>query len=248
MTILSGLRGRIEQRYLLVYRVDPAAAAPLLPDDSTPLVYRGSTLVTLCLTRQEAPWNRIVSWPRRTRDHMAWRVPVERGDPPRRAVWVARRETSSWLAARFSGALTRGTYRHARFAMRDDGARIDLAVALGGGTEVLSLRARRTGELRGSIFATARQAHEYLAFAGPVHPPDPLAPMLDRLDVGDGWSVEPLEVETMHVPRFEDLGLFPEGTVEFDSLFQLTQVQRVGLRRLALVEDDGLELATPTSG
>ena len=69
-----------------------------------------------------------------------------------------------------------------------------------------------------------------------------------RLDVGDGWSVEPLEVETMHVPRFEDMGLFPEGTVEFDSLFQLTQVQRVGLRRLALVEDDGLELATPTSG
>lgn len=246
MTLLDGLRGRIELRYLLVHRVDPEAVAPLLPSDSTPLVHRGSTLVTLCLTRQQAPWNRWLSWPRRVRDHLAWRIPVERGDPRRRAVFVARRETSSWLVARFHGAVTRGTYRHSRFQMEDDGVHVRLQVELRGGTEVLRVHARRGGELRGSIFATARQAHEYLAFAGPVRPPDPLAPLLDRLDVGDGWSVEPLAVDDIRVPRFADLGMFPEGSVEFDSLFRLTQVQRLGLRALDPVE--GLELAAPSGG
>lgn len=245
---ISSLRGRVQCRYLMVYRVDPAVAAPLLPEGSSPHVFRGSTLIVLCYTHLVGASSRLLPrWLRGQSDHLAWRIPVVRDGV--RGVWIPRRDTSSWVSVRFSGALSQGTYHLARFELEDGEGRLRLRVSAGG-EEVLYLAAEHAGELRGSLFSTTRQAHEYLAEAGAVNPPDPLAPALDRLDVGTGNTVEPLLVRELRIPRFEDVGLFPRGSVEFDCCLRLTNARRTDPLRVSELRplEVPLEGAVPSRG
>jgi len=247
MSLITDLRGRIERRYLVVYRVDPDAAALLVPTGAHPLEYHGATLVSLCYTRLAAARSPLLPRSLRSaRHHLAWRIPIQKGEEARRGVWVPRRETSSWLSARCSGALSRSEYHQARFELNDDDASLQLTVLRHPDELVLSLRARRGGELRGSIFATPRQAREYMAGDGPVTPPDPLAPLLDRLHVEDDCTLEPLAVDEVHVPGFEDGVLLPAESADFDSLFCVTPVRRA--QNAAPSQVEGIEAMLPTGG
>ncbi len=229
MGVIAALRGRIGSRYVVVYRVDPRAAAALLPAGARPATVRGSTPVALCYTRLEGARRRWI--PRRIdgrSDHLAWRVPVEDEQAGRPVVHVVRRDTSSWWNAHCASVITRGRYHCARFELDEDESSVRLAVTAGG-EQVLRFAAVRARDLRGSIFRTTREAEEHLAAAAVVRPPDPLAPALDDLGLRAGrWALEPLEVLELRAAGFED----PE-TVALDSAFRLTSVRRIGATTLA---------------
>lgn len=233
MGVLSALRGRIEARYVAVFRVCPSALRELAPEGLTPRVHNGVTPVGLCYTQLESVQSRLL--PNRlasNAEHLAWRVPVDRADGSH-AVWIPRRHTSSWLSAHCSGVLSGGGYTHARFRAELAEEGIALSVESREG-EVLHLRAVADRELRGSMFATTRQAQELLDDSGSVHPPDPLAPALDRLGLSSGaWTLLPMSATEVRAPKFEDAGPFAAGSAEFDCILRLSQHAQVGAARPA---------------
>lgn len=225
----SALGGRVRARLTAIYRADPAAIAPHLPDGLRPLAVRGAVPVALCYTRLEPGRAFLPQALGGVSDHLAWRVPVERDGPAdsSAAIWVARRHTSSWIAAHFKSLVTRGAYTRAHFELGEDGDRVRLRVEADG-HEVFALDAAPGSGLRGSMFATVREAEEALD-RGVVIPPDPLSPGLDHLGLSEGaFCLEPLTSLAAHAPRLEGAGPFPAGSFELDSTFRLTAVRRVG--------------------
>ena len=217
MGVLSSIRGEIRCRYVLIYRASPEVVARLLPEPMQPAVDREATLVGLCYTRMREPQRGWLPLSMGT-DHLSWRFPVEipNGDaPPRRAVWVPRRNTSSRFGANWAGKLTPGNWSHSRFEFDEGPTGAELTVE----SDALDLHlvCRRTPDLRGSVFLEPCEVADVLRRSGPAHPPFALAPGFDRLELqADLWHLEPLIVDELRARRFDDPELFPPGSIELD--------------------------------
>src|SRR5437762_1679839 len=117
------IRGVIDRRILVNYRVDPDVLAPLLPAPFRPKVYRGSALVGICLIRLRAVRPRLLpAWLGISSENAAHRAAVAWDDgEAREGVYIWRRDTSSRLNALAGGRLFPGVHRHARFEVAEAG-------------------------------------------------------------------------------------------------------------------------------
>jgi hypothetical protein len=220
----SRLNERIECRYLVVYRADPAVVAALLPEPMLPAVHGAHGLVSVCFTRMSESRRGWLPLSLGV-DHLSWRfaveLPVPRTQETRRAVWVPRRHTSSWFGAHCAGRLARGRWAQAQFKLLERPADLELEVTSGDDLELL-LRAERGGDLAGSVFASPGDLRAVLGASGPAHPPFALAPGFDTLDLdAERWHLELLRVRELCVPRFEDAERFPPGSLDLDCAVRL---------------------------
>ena len=103
------LRGVIDRRILVNYRVDPSVLAPLVPSPFRPKVVRGVGVVGICLIRLKQvrptffpPWLGIAS------ENAAHRTAVEWDDREsvRDGVYIRRRDTNSWLNSQWNSCLS----------------------------------------------------------------------------------------------------------------------------------------------
>ena len=254
MGVLS-ITDRIRSRTLVLYRVAPDVVASFLPQPFVPARRGEHALLAICFTQMGDP--RLAGWLPISfgTDHLSWRiavqVPGEGDSPPRPAVWIARRHTSSWFSAR-AGRLSHGRSVHSEFRLDEGPSGTTLEVRTGGELD-LFLRTERLGDLSGSVlFRDAEEVREALAANGPTHPPFALAPGFDRLDCArDRWRVEPLHVREIRAPRLEDPASFPAGTLELDCAVKLlnlceTTLPAAARRRFAPLEDTGPARALPT--
>src|SRR5688572_22191214 len=96
------LRGLIERRILVNYRVDPGVLAPLLPAPFRPRLVGGFGMAGICLIRLRGVRPRLFpSWLGISSENAAHRVAVEwdEGGVVREGVYVRRRDTDSRLNA-----------------------------------------------------------------------------------------------------------------------------------------------------
>jgi len=228
MGVLSSMLGRIRSRTLVQYRADPEAVARLLPARFRPAVHRGHALIGVCHTRMDEPrggWTPLAHLTMGT-DLLTWRIPavVERsgrdGEAERNAVWIPRRDTSSWFGANCTGRLTRGRWRLSRFELDESPGGVTLVVERDGERE-LELRAEACGELRGSVLHDLGEARHVLGAQGEARPTFALAPGFDELDLDpEHWDVEALEVREALARPFAEL--LPAGSFEIDCALRLT--------------------------
>jgi hypothetical protein len=116
------IRGVIDRRVLVNYRVDPGVLAPLLPAPFRPKVVRGVGMVGICLTRlREVRPTFFPSWLGISSENAAHRAAVEweEGGAVREGVYVRRRDTSSWINSLAGGRLFPGLHHHARFTVEE---------------------------------------------------------------------------------------------------------------------------------
>lgn len=227
MDLLTHLRGPIGCRLLIVYRTDPRALAALLPAELEPAEFKGHGLAALVYTHRVRTSRR---W---------WKAPPSQGGdllslrfaalfrgatPPRPAVWIPRRETSSNLSARMSNLLLPGEHQCCDVALEQTECTLELCVKSTRGEE-LYLRAGLAGELRGSLFANARELEHWLAEPRIVRPKSPFeafGPELDRSALASGrLAAEPIEVRVLRAHPFDDPQIFAPGSVELDSCWRL---------------------------
>jgi hypothetical protein len=215
------VRGVIDRRILVNYRVDPSILASLLPQPFRPKLIHGVGMVGICLIRlkQIRPtfWP---SWLGIASENAAHRTAVEWDDQGalREGVYVRRRDTNSRLNAWAGGRLFPGIHQHAAFAVEESADRWEVALRSDDGVTSMSVRARRADRLRAfSVFPSLEEASAFFQAGslGYSATPDPSRFQGLELRCLD-WRVEPLEVDEVRSSVFDDLSLFPRGSIEFD--------------------------------
>jgi hypothetical protein len=114
------IRGIMDRRILVNYRVAPSVLTPLLPAPFRPKLIHGFGLVGICLIRLKRVRPKFVpSWFGVASENAAHRMAVEWDDhgKVREGVYVRRRDTDSRLNALAGGRLFPGIHHHAGFVV-----------------------------------------------------------------------------------------------------------------------------------
>ena len=116
------IRGVIDRRILVTYRVAPDVQARLLPAPFRPRLVRGFGMAGICLIRlREVRPARLPAWLGVHSENAANRVAVEweQDGVLREGVYIRRRDTSSRLNALAGGRLFPGIHHHAHFTVEE---------------------------------------------------------------------------------------------------------------------------------
>jgi hypothetical protein len=218
---LPVIRGDIDRRILVNYRVDPNVLAPLLPAPFRPKIVHGVGLVGICLIRLKCVRPALCpSWLGISSENAAHRVAVEwdDGGTAREGVYVRRRDTDSRLNALAGGRLFPGIHHHARFTVQESAEHYAVALRSDDGATSMSVRARRTAQWpASSCFGALDEASRFFQAGslGYSATADPCR--FDGLELRClNWQVQPLAVEQVQTSYFDDESLFPRGSIEFD--------------------------------
>jgi hypothetical protein len=224
------IRGVIDRRILVNYRVDPDVLAKTLPAPFRPQLIHGVGMAGICLIRLNCLRPKALpAWLGLSSENAAHRTAVAWEDDggPREGFYVRRRDTSLWLNTLAGGRLFPGIHHHAKFLVEESADRFAVAVKSDDGAVSMSVRARRTDRLpESSVFASTQEASEFFA-AGSLGYSD--APTPDRFQGLElrclNWQAEPLDVDEVRSSFFEDGATFPKGSIEFDGALLMRGIE-----------------------
>jgi hypothetical protein len=224
------LRGVIDRRMLVNFRVDPAVLAALLPAPFRPKLIHGVGMVGICLIRLRGVRPGFLpSWLGFTSENAAHRAAVEWPTPAgdREGVYVRRRDTDSRLTALVGGRLFPGVAHHARFAVRETADHFEVALRSDDGATNLAVVADLAPALpKTSVFASLDEASDFFRAGslGYSETPDPTTFQGMELHCRR-WQVEPLTVREVRSSYFDDPAHFPKGAIEFDNALLMRGIE-----------------------
>lgn len=226
---LPVLRGVIDRRILVNYRVDPDVLAGILPSPFRPQTIGGFALAGICLIRLSGVGPRWARWlPGLRSENAAHRMAVEWDDrgETRHGVYVPRRDTSSRLNALAGGCLFPGVHHLSRFDVRESAGRFHVAFNHHDGTHV-SVDARTAQDGPGdSVFGSVPQATEFFTCGSFGCSPARAPGLYDVLELRTkGFELEPLAIEHVVSSLYDDRRLFPPGSITLDSAFLMREVE-----------------------
>jgi hypothetical protein len=213
------LRGRIDRRILVNFRLDPAVLAGLLPRPFRPKVVRGFAMGGICLIRMNdlAP-NFLPFSVVRSSENGALRFAVEWDEDGRtgQGVYIPERFTTAPLAVFMGQRTFPGKHSRVHFKVEESDGRYSVEMD---GPVPLAIRARATDSFAGSqVFGSLDEASEFfrngaLGYSDAARRPNTFDGL--ELRIFD-WKVQPLAVEEVRCPFFEDPKRFPPGSAAFD--------------------------------
>jgi hypothetical protein len=116
------IRGTIDRRILVNYRVDPEVLSQLLPQPFRPKLIHGAGMAGVCLIRLTHIRPRFVPrWLGVSSENAAHRIAVEwdQDGTVHEGVFIPRRDTSSRFNTLVGGRLLPGVHHHARFQVEE---------------------------------------------------------------------------------------------------------------------------------
>src|SRR5262245_10324380 len=215
------LRGLIDRRLLVNYRVDADVLARLLPPPFEPKLVRGHGMVGICLIRLKQVRPRFVpSWLGIASENAAHRAAVvwhENGEL-KEGVYVRRRDTNSRLNAWAGGRLFPGIHHYAKFTVEETADRYHVALRGDDGVTRMEVRGRPAGVLpASSVFGSLDEASAFFRAGSLGYSATPHPSRFQGLELRcRNWRAEPLGVERMRSSFFEDESLFPKRSIGFD--------------------------------
>jgi hypothetical protein len=224
------LRGTIERRLLVNYRVDPAIIARHLPTPFRPKLIKGYALGGICLIRLAHVRPRgLPSWVGIRSENAAHRVAVTWNDDTseREGVYIPRRDTSSWLNRLFGGRIFPGEHNPATFRVQEDGESYSVDMrSLDGATRVQVAGKRAQHVPPNSVFDSIEEASRFFECGSVGYSGTCLPNRFDGLELrAFGWRVEPLDVTSVSSSFFENREHFPDGSAVFDSALLMRDIQ-----------------------
>ena len=227
---LPSIRGTIDRRLLVNYRVDPAVAARLVPRPFRPSLVNGFAIAGICLIRLK-------------HDRPAW-LPVRVGigseiaahrfavewdvDGQRRVgVYIRRRDSSSVLDSLVGGRLVTGEHNRAQFTVSEWDDHLPVKVVGTDRHASVSIDAGvRDGLMEGSAFGSVAEASDFFRRGSAGYSATHDHGRFDGLELRcDLWTVRPLQVEAARSGYFEDPALFPPGSATLDSALLMRDVE-----------------------
>lgn len=215
------IRGVIDRRILVNFRVDPVILARQLPAPFRPKLVGGMGMAGVCLIRLKHLRPRLLpSIVGISSENAAHRIAVEWDQDGKtwEGVFIPRRDSSSRLNVLAGGRLFPGMHHHGVFRVQehDDRYRIELN-SDDQRTHVL-VDGRVASQLPAtSIFASLREVSDFFARGSLGYSVTARPDMFDGLELRSvNWHVQALEVTRVESSFFENRDLFPSGSVEFD--------------------------------
>jgi hypothetical protein len=163
------IRGVIDRRILVNYRVDPEVLARMLPAPFRPKLVSGTGMAGVCLIRLKHIRPRFLpSFLGLSSENAAHRIAVEwdQVDQPKEGVFIPRRDTSSWLNTLVGGKLFSGVHHHATFqVLEQDGHYRIVQDSDDRRTHVLVEGSVATGLPNTSVFGSLEEASGFFHWA-----------------------------------------------------------------------------------
>jgi uncharacterized protein YqjF (DUF2071 family) len=215
------IKGVIDRRILVNYRVDPEAIARVLPPPFRPKLHAGHAVAGICLIRLRDIRPRFL--PRIvgiSSENAAHRIAVEWDTPagPREGVFIPRRDSSSRLNTLLGGRVFPGMHHLARFDSIEDNGRYAIQMHSRDGVTSLTLEAEHADVVpAGSLFRNVAEASAFFERGALGYSVTRTPSEFDGLELRcRNWRVQPLAVSAVHSSFFADGACFPKGSVEFD--------------------------------
>lgn len=251
MSLLRPLTPDLDRRLLVLLRAPVQDLSALLPGSLTPWVRRGMGLIVLDYGHLPARRFGPLAVGMGT-SQLAVRLPVRTGlDADSEArLWVPRRWREGGLTWRL---LQRHHSEPAEFLYSAERTAVELEVRSGRGT-ALYLRAHAVPRLRGSLFATLREAELELGRFGQAGDVSGGGPRwfesLDHLGLErSGQGLEPLAVDALQSKALPAILPGIEDILEFDSAFSVVRRRRLpGLPSLQQLARRPRGLSLPPEG
>lgn len=214
------IRGMIDRRILVNYRVDPSALKPLLPRQFRPKVINDVGVAGICLIRlkeiRPSGFPGIVGV---TSENAAHRIAVEweQDGTVREGVYIPRRDTSSRLNMLLGGRVFPVIHHHATFDVNEGDGRYRIRIDSDDGETHVVVEAELASALpESSVFGSLDAASSFFE-AGAIGFSPAADKKLNALELRSfGWKIEPLSVLSVSSSFFEDERTFPPGSIEFD--------------------------------
>jgi len=223
------LRGLIDRRILVNFRISPDVLSRVLPPPFRPQVVNGWGIGGICLIRLTRIRPRF--WPARlgfSSENAAHRIAVEwdTAGGTRRGVYIPRRDTSSRFNTWVGGRLFPGVHHHARFQVEEQGDAYSVRFDSVDGVTHAAVDGRVTEALcEHSVFGSVRSASEFFEQGSLGYSPAASGGVHDALELRTrNWSVTPLKVDSYSSSYFNDRAVFPSRSVEFDSALLMRHV------------------------
>jgi hypothetical protein len=215
------IRGIIDRRILVNYRVDPDVLSRLVPAPFRPKLFKGAGMAGVCLIRLKGIRPRFVpSFLGISSENAAHRIAVEwdQGGEKKEGVFIPRRDTSSRLNSMLGGRLFPGVHHHAAFQVheKDDVYRVELN---SDDRHAHLLVEGKVGQEfpQSSVFGSLQEASDFFERGSLGYSVTARLDQFDGLELRSfNWQVHPLAVYKVESSFFEDRTLFPPGSVEFD--------------------------------
>lgn len=218
---LPMIRGIINRRILVNYRVDRDALARTLPPRFRPKLHRGHGLVGICLIRlREVGPGFVPPWLGISSEHAAHRTAVEWDDAGqvRQGVYLRRRDTSALLNTLAGGRVFQGIHSHARFKVQELDGHFEASLQSDDGVTRLSVVGDSAAELpAGSVFRSLADASTFFQGGAIGYSATPDPRRFQGLELRcRRWQVEPLKVSAVRSTYYDDRSVFPAGSIAFD--------------------------------
>ena len=226
------IRGVVQRRLLVNYRVDPDAIRDWLPEPFEPMLHRGWAVAGVCLIRMQQFPPALVPFVRgRGSENAAHRVAVSWSDEGgrREGVFVHRSHTDSLLGHLAGRTILPGEQRRARFEVHDDGRDIRVAMRSSDGRVAVEIAGHAAAAMPpASIFASIREASLFFERGslgyGPVQGGRSYEGVLAE---PQEWAVHPLAVTHVRSSLFDDESRFAPGSAVFDHALVMRDVEHV---------------------
>ena len=221
ISLVPTMRGVIDRRMLVNFRVRAEVVARILPVPFRPKLVRGWAMVGICLIRlKDIRPHGFPAMCGLNSENAAHRIAVEweANGATREGVFIPRRDTSSQLQAFVGGRVFPGVHHRAAFKVEESGDEFGLAMRSQDGVTTVDVHARLANRLSpDSVFTSLAEASEFYARGAVGYSATGNAGCWDGLELHTtGWNVKPLEVSAVKSSFFGDREKFPDGTIEFD--------------------------------
>jgi hypothetical protein len=215
------IRGLIDRRILVNFRVDAAVLARLLPAPFRPKLVNGVGMAGVCLIRLKDHRPRFFpSFLGISSENAAHRIAVEwdQNGQIKEGVFIPCRDTSSRLNTLAGGRLFSGVHHHAAFQVQEHDDRYRIELNSDDRQTHLLVEGHITHELpSASIFGSLTEASDFFEKGSLGYSVTANPDQFDGLELRSfNWQVQPLAVGKVKSSFFEDRALFLAGSVEFD--------------------------------
>lgn len=220
MVTIPPLRGVIDRRVLVNFRIDATVLRSVLPEPFEPRTVDGYAIGGICLLRLTQVRPRglpaLIGVQSENAAHRIG-IQVDQGGEKQAGVFVPRRDTSSRVTALVADR-SFGTHHHATFSVSETDDSYEIVVD--SNTDAMSMHvvAERADEFpSSSVFGSLEAASDYHRRGARGYSPSPNGARFEGIELDPfEWSVQPLAVSSVSASYF-DSDRFPDDAVTFDN-------------------------------
>jgi len=227
MMKIPAMKGVIDRRILVNYRVDSDVLRDYLPEPFKPKLIKGYGMAGICLIRLQGIRPKGIPIIGISSENAAHRIAVQwkEGKNVKEGVYVTRRDTSSRLVSLAGGRIFPGVHYYSKFDVCEEQG--NYSVQFRHNDTYISITAKETHLFPStSVFDSLESASEFFEKGSVGYSPGRNSNTFDGLELKSlSWEVKPLEVLSVSSSFFEDEKVFPKGSVEFDHALLMANIK-----------------------